>query len=334
MALGMTLACDRRHDAQKEHRELLPTSALGVTAGANASPPPIDVLEWIHRDSELVLGVNVAQLRGTALWRDQLEPWLTGLLPATLPALRQRCGLDLLGSLQTVTVGLRNFLTTIEGSVVVRGPDPTPLWSCLQREREALRQDGLDPAWSGEVLSLHTALGNGLTLVGEDAETARGTFGAESSSEDVKPSARKPPVLRFSPGFRELYERLDGGASGWFLIPAANFLLPAVDEGVTLQAVFGTVTLTAGSTGGEELEIDARLRTSTAERATRYAATAAARIGPQARAAFTRLAITAERDDVHLTAGLTAAQLAALLARPGALAALFPGATTKLPGAP
>lgn len=336
--LATLSGCGRERSEREQRNLLLPDPAPGVT------PPPAEVLEWVRRDSELVMGANFVQLRTTALWRDQLAPWLTGQLAATLPAL-QACGVDLLASVETLTLGLRRFTTTIEGSVVLRGPEPRRLWSCLRGATSALRADGLDPVWSPDapapsrldVLSLRTPSGNGVVLVAEPDGLIRGLLGVETSSLDLSRSAKKAPMLRASPGFRGLYSRLDGNASGWFLLQG-SLLAPAREENAALRTVLGTVTAApaapAGSTAtpaaaAPALHLEARLRTATSEHAVRYADTAHRRLQdqPAARAAFTRLDITADRDDVRVLADLTAEQLLALIARGPALAELFaPGA--------
>lgn len=332
LAVGSVLvggACGRENARKEARNLLLPDPVPGVT------PPPADVLEWVRRDSELVMGVNLAQLRQTPLWREQLAPWLTAQLAATLPAMRSRCGLDLVASVDHLAVGLRRFATTAEGNVVLTGPEPKVLWACVQACREALRADGIDPMWDGDILSLRTASGDGVTLVAEDDGVIRGLLGVEVSSEDLKKSAKKPPMLKGSPGFRELYGALDGNASGWFLLQGP-LLQPAMEEHVTLRAVTGAMTLATPRLGGVDREVDdgastnlaavtldVRLMTGTPERAVRYAATANSRLVPAARAAFTRLAISADRDQVHLIASLTVPQLLALISRGPRLAELL-----------
>jgi hypothetical protein len=312
-------ACDRRgpKPSAKEQRDLLlPDPVPGVT------PPPADLLAWIHRDSELVLGVNLVQLRASPIWHQELEPWLTAQLAATLPAMRSRCGIELLTSVETVAVGLRRFVTTIEGSVVLRGPEPRELWDCLRACRDALRADGIDPRWDDDILSLRTARGNGVVLVGEDDGLIRGQLGVEASTEELQKTAKKPPMLKASPGFLELIGRLDGNASGWFLLqgPLLQF---AAEERVPLRAVTGVVDATAG----DRVTLDVRLYTSTQERAVRYADTANARLAPAARAAFTELVIAAEGAAVHVTAAMTGAQLLSLIDRGESLTELLVPAT-------
>jgi hypothetical protein len=336
-------ACDRRgpNPSAKEQRPLrLPDPLAGVT------PPAADLLAWIHRDSELVLRVNLVQLRASPIWHQELEPWLTAQLAATLPAMRSRCGIELLTSVETVAVGLRRFVTTIEGSVVLRGPEPRELWDCLRACRDALRADGIDPRWDDDILSLRTSRGNGVVLVGEDDGLIRGQLGVEASTEELQKTAKKPPMLKASPGFLELVDRLDGNASGWFLLqgPLLEF---AAEEHVPLRAVTGTVSATAGdrsdvgapsgagdATRPAGITFDVRLRTSTAERAVRFADTARTRLSAAGRAAFTRLDIAAEGDDVHVTAELTMPQLRELMALGGAaLAELLSAGPRSIPPA-
>ena len=335
-ALG---GCGRDISEREQRSLLLPDSAPGVT------PPPAEVLDWLRRDSELVLGLNLVQLRTTALWRDELTPWLTTQLAATLPAMRATCGIDLIASVETLAVGLRRFSTTVEGGVVMRGPEPRQLWGCLEKIQSALRADGIDPAWdpsrtaSGNpipglgILSLRTAAGNGVVLVAEDDGLVRGLIDVEASSQNL--SGKRAPMLKSSPGFRGLYSRLDGTASAWFLVQG-TLLAPLAEENVALGAIYGTVTAApASERSGSETEpsaptltVEARLRTTTAERAVRYADTANARLlDSPARAAFTRLEFTAERADVRVRAELTAEQLLALLARGPRLAELFVSST-------
>jgi hypothetical protein len=318
--------CNRHEDLQRTHRALLPATTP-VMAHTN-TPPPLDVLGWIHRDSELVIGINVAQLRGTALGRTKLVPWMTGILPHAMDEFRERCGLDLFSSLETVTVGLRNFTTTVEGSLVIRGLEAERWWGCLRKTQAALRRDGFDPMWSGEILSIHTRMGNGFTVVPERDGLVRGTLGIESSAEDVSQAQRMPPVLRFSSGFRDLYERLDGSATGWFLMRGTS-LAPLDEEHVPLDAIYGSVTVS--DKGASEISGEVRLHTSTAERAGRYAATARARLSPAVSALFSRFTIAALGDDTVISMALTPQQLLALLPRAAELPALLTSAPAPAP---
>lgn len=325
MALALGAAgCGRRERATPVHRDLI----AGAPSGDAAVAPPLQVLEWIERDAELVIGVNFEQLRRSALGRAELLPWLAAQLPTALPAMRQRCGLDPLARLRDVTLGVRNFVTTPEGSLVIRGLPGDALWRCLREVRAELRRDGFDPMWDGEVLSLRTPQGNGAVLVREDDDVVRGLLGVEVSSLDLQRSAKRPAPLRSSLGFRRRYERLDGTASAWFLLQGP-LLGYALEEQADLEAISGVLMAsTAAATDAADaapVRFDLRIHTSTPERGARYAATAERRLGPAVATELSSFSIAAEGQDVRLRATLTLDQLRDLAARLDSPAAVLTG---------
>jgi hypothetical protein len=304
-ALGMAAACHRDPTAEPVRKE--PVAQPG--SAPPSPPPPLGDLAWLTRDAELVIGVNVAQLRGTNLWRRTLEPLVSARLPATLAAARAQCGLDLLASFDVITIGLRSFDRILNGQVITHGADTQAWWSCLHTLEPALARDGLDVTWRGPALLLHSALGNTLALTRVDDRTTRGLFSPEAVADDVATPDKQVLMMKDSAGFAEMYRSLPATASLWFVVNGKGDLLAAArTQALELQAVFGSIVVADG------LRIAARLRTTTPELAQRLAATARERLAQSAIATY-QPEFGADQQDVTIAATCSEEQLAALLER-------------------
>jgi hypothetical protein len=167
-----------------------------------------DQLAYVPIDSELVFGIDVAQLRGTALWK-RFEPRIVHSIGKDYDDVRAACGFDPLETGTYFTIGLRfNDEDHVSGVVVARGL-PSKVLDCVAtrfgkggdvtRDRGVvvLRENRMNIAWTmiGDALIGHID-----PVAGHDSLERVVTSGAP---------------LRQSPVFMSLYDRLDHHAALW-----------------------------------------------------------------------------------------------------------------------
>jgi hypothetical protein len=244
-----------------------PTSLgkLGATPDVLASSEDLSLLPV---DSEVVMGVNFAQIRGSAAWKELIEPKLAGnaSLIAKLNELKSTCGFDPMADVKSVAVGMKGLGGgTADGVLVLHGLDKAKTMECLGK-KDALAKHDLDVNVDGDVALLKPAKGDpedlaGVTFVNDT--TAVVLVGPRAATKDgvVKAAAGKSP-LKTSPTFIDMYNRLDTSQSLWLMVNGNSKLFERPKSlGIQALGMFGTL----GTTDG--LGVDLRLRVDTADNA-------------------------------------------------------------------
>jgi hypothetical protein len=208
----------------------------------------VDPLGFLPIDADLVVSLDTASLRRTALW-NRIEPTLMEKAGPTLEQFKVACGFDPVPQIEHVAVGLKNASTPqLEGIVVVGGLSRSQLMGCMTR---ALRQTPKLARIERNVVLLTTepgekpvafAFADARTLVilaSEKAATAQGL-------RDIL-DAGAP--LRSSEVFMEMFGRLDVRRHAWFFLNGTSKLFDGVGSlGVHPRAVFGGIDMPAGAT--------------------------------------------------------------------------------------
>jgi hypothetical protein len=207
-----------------------------------------DPLGFLPIDADLVVSLDTASLRRTALW-NRIEPTLMTKAGPTLEQFKVACGFDPVPQIEHVTVGLKNVSTPqLEGVIVVSGLARSQLMGCMTRAiRQTPKLAGIErnvvllTAEPGEK-PVAFAFADARTLVilaGEKAATAQGL-------RDIL-DAGAP--LRSAEVFMEMFGRLDVRRHAWFFVNASSKLFDSVGAlGVHPRAMFGGVDMPAGAT--------------------------------------------------------------------------------------
>ena len=161
--------------------------ALGPTAApraiASRSVANSD-LSLLPADSDLVFGINFAQLRGSAIWQQYIAPKL-----ATADELRTfetLCGFDPLTSLGSMSVGLRGVMgaADVTGVIVIHGFEKTKAMTCFDKHGVAdAQQDGSKVDVDGDVVLLTDKDGGHTAFTFIDAKTALVVLGPEAATK-------------------------------------------------------------------------------------------------------------------------------------------------------
>lgn len=331
LALGIGAAA-----CKKDEKKTDGTAATGSGQAAPATPdkktaeaPAVapsapaaggDDLSLIPADSDLVMGLNFAQLQKSALWKKFVEPQL--LKPDTqakLAEFKDKCGFDPMTSIQSVSLGMKNIDTktgkTPDGVIVVHGLDKAKTTACLTKQKAEIEKDGTKLSEAGGVWTFE-----------KDGKSAAGTFvndstmafviGANGNANGVKAVTGGTSALKTSPAFVDMYSKIKTGDSLWLL---ANGNSPMFDKasalGVKPKAVFGSVNVTDG------LTLDLRIRLNTPDEATSLANMVQGQ-AKQAAAMFDKFDVGTETADLKVSIALSTQKLEALV---GQLMALTGG---------
>jgi len=215
---------------------------------SNKAPTPSyeasldDVLGFLPATSEIVFGIDGAQIRKTAVWT-QLGPKVEKLMGSDLVQLRTACGFDPMQTVERISVGLsmpeRDVIT---GVVVVRGVGAGML-GCVRSRFGKTSQAGTVSDDKGVLIlgrpddrekSAWTLIGSTL-IVQIDPHVSHDTMQAVLASGSP---------LRTSHAFMDLYGRLERGASVWGVINGKTKLLDeAAGAGMRPVTVMGTLAM-------------------------------------------------------------------------------------------
>src|SRR5262245_48187077 len=111
----------------------------GVIAGA-------DDLSLLPADSEIVMGLNFAQLQQSALWK-QFAPKLMEKAAGGLAEFKAACGFDPIEQIKSVSLGMKGVDSggkTPEGAVVIHGLDKAKSMACIDKAKAEAAKKGSD----------------------------------------------------------------------------------------------------------------------------------------------------------------------------------------------
>jgi hypothetical protein len=210
-------------------------SSATLKNGAPASDAN-DQLAYLPVDSELVFGVDIAALRGSALWK-RFEPRVVHEMGKDYEEVRAACGFDPFEVGTYFTVGLRfNDEDHVSGVAVARGM-PSKVMDCVAtrfgkggettRDRGTIvqRENRTNLAWAmaGDALVMHVD--------------------ARAGHDSIERVVASGAPLRNSAAFMSLYDRLDHHAAIWGAANGASRALEFLrDE--RPKSVSGAMTVT------------------------------------------------------------------------------------------
>ncbi len=316
LALGIGAAACKKDDKKSDGTPAGSAVAPGDTpanpgVAAVQSMTKGDDLSLIPADSEVVMGLNFAQLQKSALWKKFVEPQLVKPdFQAKLAEFQTKCGFDPMASIQSLSLGMKNVGAkgneTPDGVVVVHGLDKAKTTSCLTSMRAEIEKDGTKLTEDGGVYTFAKD-NNSVGMAFVNDSTAVMVVGANGNAAGVKAATAGTSALKTSPAFVDMYSKIKTGDSLWLL---ANGNSPMFDKagslGVKPKAVFGSVNVTDG------LTLDLRIRLSTADEATNLASMVQGQ-AKQAAQMFDKFDVGTEKEDLKVSIALSTQKLEALV---------------------
>jgi hypothetical protein len=277
-----------------------------------------DDLSLIPADSEVVMGLNFAQLQKSSLWKKFVEPQLVKPeFQTKLAEFKDKCGFDPMTSIQKLSLGMKNVGAkggaTPDGVVVIHGLDKAKTAACMTKMKAEIEKDGTKLTDDGGIYTFSKDNNSmGMTFVNDS--TAVMVVGANGNVNGVKAATAGTSALKNSPAFIDMFSKIKTGDSLWLL---ANGNSPMFDKagalGVKPKAVFGSVNVTDG------LTLDLRIRLNTADEATSLANMVQGQ-AKQAAQMFDKFDVGTEKEDLKVSIAMSTQKLEQLVGQLMALA--------------
>jgi RNA polymerase sigma factor (sigma-70 family) len=296
-----------------------PTLATTTTPGAIAArTAATGDLPYLPADSDAVLGIDIAQLRGSSLWQQFVAPVLSNAEP--IRQFQALCGFDPIESLKSVAIGLRGFGNDalFSGTVVLHGIDRTKAMTCFDAQGAArAQQNGVQVTIDGNV-ALFTAPDGyhaGFTFV--DDTTAIAVLGPEAATKaGVAKIAAGGGGLDTANGFGTLFANVNATDSLWLVLTDGSPLLATINSEI---AAYTTIQLhgTYGSLGvTDSLTVHGGIRLATPTLAEQIVADAQKQLDELAGQGasgkyFDQLDVVSDGNDVLVDVAMNLAQLLA-----------------------
>lgn len=290
----------------------------GAGAAAMKMMSNADDLTLIPADSEIVMGLNFAQLQKSSLWKKFVEPqMMQGDIQAKFAEFEDKCGFDPMASVQSISLGMKNVGNETggapDGVVVIHGPDKAKTVACLTKMKAEIEKDGTKLTEAGGIYTMEKD-GKSAALTHVNDNTMVMVVGANGNANGVKAATAGTSALKTSPAFVDMYSKIKTGDSLWLL---ANGNSPMFDKasalGVKPKAVFGSINVTDG------LTLDLRIRLNTPDEATNLAGMVNGQ-AKQAAQMFDKFDVTTETADLKVSIAMSTQKLEQLVAQIMALA--------------
>lgn len=289
--------------------------AVAPTAAPSGSS---DDLALIPADSEIVMGLNFAQLQKSALWKKFVEPQLVKPdFQAKLGEFKDKCGFDPMASIQSVSLGMKNIQNkggaTPDGVIVIHGLDKAKTTACLTTMKAEIEKDGTKLTEDGGVYTF-TKDGKSAAMTLVNDSTAVMVVGANGNTNGVKAATAGTSALKTSPAFVDMFSKIKTGESLWLLANGNSSIFDkAAGLGVKPKAVFGSVNVSDG------LTVDLRLRLNTPDEATNLATMVNGQ-AKQAAQMFDKFDVGTEAADLKVSLAMSTQKLEQLVSQLSALA--------------
>ena len=286
-----------------------PAPAARATPAPPPPPPPTAAapiawdrdLAFLPVDSEVVIGLDLAQLRRSPLW-DQHAGTMLAKIEGPLDAIRAACGFDPVATLTGASFGGADLGGAPRGVIVLHGLSRAVVTACVEKHEHQLAA-----TVDGGVALFATHDGQ-IAATFVDDTTLVAVMGPAATKQGIKTVLAGQSALPTSPVFLGLWKLIDHTSSGWLLWNGSSQALATIRSvAPELRVIFGSVRVT------DELALDGRVRMNTPA----AAATLVQLLTPQvsqARAMFRRFDLTADDVDVHIELQLDADQLANIAA--------------------
>ena len=224
-------------------------AATAPAAGGSISGTTGQDLALLPVDSDVVVGINFAQIRSSELWKEFVEPKLDKSDFGGIDKIKALCGFNPLESLKSLAFGLKGSGPDTQGAAVIHGVEKSKAMTCFSKDGVAeAEKDGAKVTIDGDVVMITDKNGQhfGFTFVNDD--TALVVIGTNGETKDgIKKVAGGGSGLQTSPTVVALYSKINSTDSLWYLVNGkASFMSQLASMGVKPQAMFGSVNVTDG----------------------------------------------------------------------------------------
>jgi hypothetical protein len=294
----------------------------GVAAG--------DDLSLLPADSEMVMGLNFAQLQQSSLWK-QFSPKLMEKAAGGLAEFKAACGFDPMEAIKSVSMGLKGVGNDQpDGSVVIHGLDKSKSMACIDKAKAEAAKKGSEITVDGDVFTVKDKNGQTTAWTFVNSDTLLGVVGPNANKDTLVAAAKGGSTLKTSQTFLDMYSKINTKDSLWLLVNGnAPFMAKAAQAGVKPKAVFGSINVTDG------LTVDMRIRLGSPDEATQLVNMAKGQTSsPQVKQMFDKLDVTSDGSDAKISIAMSQAKLNQLVQMVGGMMGGMMGAGGGMGGTP
>jgi hypothetical protein len=272
----------------------------GTSAASNKD------LDMIPAESDVVLGVDLAGARQSALFREYALPMMTrsGDVQKLTETLKTKCQLDPMAAATRLTAGIKIVdRRNADVVAVLHGVEKAKALPCLDQVKDELAAQQLEVTKDGDVVTIKGDRGElAFTFTGDS--TAVIVLGPKANKAGVLEAAQGKSTLKSSKKFTDMYSRVQTTHTLWYLVKGDTELVAKNLEklNVRAEAIFGSANLTDG------LEIYGQLRAETEEQASNVVDLVKAQAGMFGSMAQ-KFEVDRDKTDVKTTVVLTQQQL-------------------------
>jgi len=328
VALGLgAAACKKNDDAKKTDPatdKVADKTATGDKTPAKSDDKPAVMpindqnsgdLALLPVDSEIVMGLNIAQLQQSALWK-QFSPKLMDKMAGGLADFKAACGFDPLEAVKSISIGMKGLGGgTPDGALVIHGPDKAKVMGCTDKMKAEAAKNGSEVTIDGDVVLIKDKKGTTTAFTFVNDTTILGIVGAKGNKDGVKDAAKGASTLKSSATFVEMYSKIKTSDSLWLLMNGNSPALSKMGSmGVKPKAIFGSINISDG------LTVDMRIRLASADEATQFVTMAKGQTGnAQVKQMFDKLDVTNDGADAKIEVAMSNQKLQALIGMVGGM---------------
>jgi hypothetical protein len=238
----------------------------GGKTGTAEKPGASDDLTYLPIDSEVVFGVNFAQIAQSAVWKQFVEPKLntgSGEMTGKIAEFKAKCGYDPVGSLKSLSVGGKGEGANGSFVAVIHGLDKAKAWACVDKMKDDIAKGG-EFTRDGDIALFKAKDGAQVAVTFVNDSTAIAVGGPQANPAGVKAASAGGSALKTSPAFVAMYGKVKTGDSLWFLVNAKP-LEQFAAFGLKANAAYGSLNAADG------LALDMRIRTESPDAAAQLA---------------------------------------------------------------
>ena len=239
--------------------------SLGPTAApralASRSVAEAD-LGYLPADADAVIGVDLADLRQSALWKTLVEPRIADAME--LREFEAMCGFDPLASLGSISIGVKGVGgdtdAAMAATVVIHGIDRVKMMSCFDKQGLAdAEKEGARVSIEGDAVlvsfddgAFHAALTfpddtTALIVVGPDAATKEGVARVAAGEGTLATSSTLATTLQY----------VNTDAAIWLMMSDRAPMVRAINEEIAAKTAARLGTLYASLNVTDSLALDA-----------------------------------------------------------------------------
>jgi hypothetical protein len=326
VALGLGLSMSAASGCKKDDKKSDPATGDKTSAGskmAGGATASSDDLSLLPLDSELVLGINVAQVQQSVLWKQFVEPKMmsSGEAMKKMSEFKAKCGFDPMTAVKSVSIGMKGLANEKpDGVIVVHGMDKTKTWACLDTMKDEIEKDGTEFTKTGDIAFFKNPKVNQTYAVSfVNDSTMIAVLGDQATADGVKAVAAGKSTLKTSPQFLDMYSKVSTNDSLWGLMNGASKAFDKMGSiGVKPKAVFGSLNVTDG------LAVDFRMRLDTPDAAAQLANMAKGQLQQVAKM-VDKADVTNDGADAHFVIALSSQKLQQLIQQFSGLFGAFSG---------